>query len=68
MEAGEYACLYHKGNMQSQEKAFVRMMEQLSACGRRLCGHVYAYDQMNYVLGEQGDAFIVKYVVRVEGN
>ena len=44
------------------------MMNRLSEQGMSRCGHVYVYDQMNYVLGEKDDEFIAKYVVRVEGD
>ena len=68
MRSGNYACLYHKGSQQSHVQAFKRMMNRLSEQGMSRCGHVYVYDQMNYVLGEKDDEFIAKYVVRVEGD
>ena len=68
MEAGRYACLFHRGDMQSHEEAFVRMTAELSARGERACGPVYAFDQMNYVLGETGEEYIAEYVVRVNDD
>lgn len=66
MEEGQYACLFHRGSMQSHKQAFNRMMQELSGMGLTLCSHVYAYDHMNYVLAETGEDYIAKYVIRVE--
>ena len=66
MERGRYACLFHRGTVHGHEQAFGRMMQALADQGLHPRGHVYAYDQMNYVLAEMGEAYIAKYVVRVE--
>ena len=44
------------------------MTAELSARGERACSPVYAFDQMNYVLGETGDEYIAEYVVRVNDD
>ena len=65
MEEGEYACFFHKGSIQSHGRAFREMMNQLAELGRKTCGHVYAYDQMNYAFACEDDEYVAKYVVRV---
>ncbi len=42
------------------------MMEELSDRGVKICGDVYAYDQMNYVLAQKDDDYVARYIVRVE--
>ncbi len=66
VDEGEYACLFHRGDMQSHAQAFLRMMEELSDRGVKICGDVYAYDQMNYVLAQKDDDYVARYIVRVE--
>ena len=68
MESGRYACLFHRGDMQSHEEAFIRMTAELSARGERACGPVYAFDQMNYVLGDTGEEYIAEYLVMVNDD
>ena len=41
-EKGRYACLFHKGDVGSHGRAFVRMMRELAAMGLRTLGPVYA--------------------------
>ena len=65
MDQGRYACLFHREDVGSHGRAFVRMTKELAALGLRTCGPAYAYDQMNYVLAQKGEEYIARYVVRV---
>lgn len=44
------------------------MTAELSARGERACGPVYAFDQMNYVLGDTGEEYIAEYLVMVNDD
>lgn len=66
MKEGLYACLFHRGSIDSHARAFERMMKELSRRRLRLRGPVYAYDQMNYALGEMGEAYVAKYAAPIE--
>lgn len=65
--AGTYACMFHKGDLESHARAFARMMEEVKARRLTPAGDVYALTQMSYVLWEDnGETHIARYAVRVE--
>ena len=65
--AGTYACMFHKGDLESHARAFARMMEDVKARSLTPAGDVYALTQMSYVLWEDnGETHIARYAVRVE--
>ncbi|WP_294555915.1 MerR family transcriptional regulator [uncultured Mailhella sp.] len=66
VEEGRYACLFHKGTLESHEEAFHALLRQTAAMGLRVCGPVFACDQMNYALAETGEVYVAKYAVRVK--
>ena len=63
---GTYACLLHKGTVQSHENAFINFIEQIEKNSFVLKSDVLLFNQMNYLIDEHKNEFILKYAVKID--
>lgn len=65
IKKGKYACLLHRGNIESHEKAFLRFIGELEKQSLAADSDLFLYNQMNYLLTDANDNFILKYAVKI---
>lgn len=65
IKKGRYACLLHRGNIESHEKAFRHFLGELEKQSLAADSDLFLYNQMNYLLPYTDDNFILKYAVKI---
>ena len=63
--AGLYARFYHRGEAQSHEIAYGRMLEAIAQRGWVISGHMYGYDMASYIVSASASEYVAKYCVAV---
>ena len=63
--AGLYARFYHKGDGQSHETVYSRMVDAIEQRGWVINGHMYGYDMASYIVSASANEYAAKYCVSV---
>ena len=63
--AGLYARYYHRGDAQSHEAAYSRMVDAIEQRGWGIIGHMYGYDMASYIVSASPNEYAAKYCVEV---
>lgn len=66
--AGLYARFYHKGDGQSHEAAYSRMVDAIEQRGWVINGHMYGYDMASYIVSANPLEYVTKYCVAVSAT
>ncbi|MFT4302383.1 MAG: MerR family transcriptional regulator [Desulfovibrio sp.] len=65
IKKGRYACLLHKGDMQSHKAALQRMVISIVDQKNTIDSDIYVYDQMNCVLMDKNGSYTAKYEMKI---
>lgn len=65
VKKGRYACLFHKGDMQSHKAVLQRLIISIMDQKSTIDSDIYVYDQMNCVLMEKKGSYVAKYEIKI---
>ncbi len=65
IKKGYYACCLHKGTIDSHEQAYYTFLHSLKDQNLIPQSDLFLFDQMNYLIGDNNDIFIIKYAIKI---
>lgn len=63
---GLYAVYMHSGDMQSHERAYIKMLTQIEESHLTIAGNIYSYDTMSYFMTGSAKKYVARYCIPVK--
>lgn len=64
--AGLYAVMAHQGDYESHQKMYQGLLKYISGGGLSVCGNLYSYDLMSYLMLGASEDYAIKYCIAVQ--